>query len=120
MSFTPLYAVSPIDGHYHSAAEPYRDIFSEYGLIRFRVLVEVRWLQRLADEPEIGELGPPSSGQRAAGGLIWYNARMLYDITPPVSPSLAVWPGALIFVTVIAFNFLGDGLQDALDPRAVT
>ena len=34
-------------------------------------------------------------------------------------PQLAIWPGLLIFVTVIAFNFLGDGLQDALDPRAV-
>jgi peptide/nickel transport system permease protein len=34
------------------------------------------------------------------------------------APALAVWPGLLIFVTVIAFNFLGDGLQDALDPRA--
>ena len=34
------------------------------------------------------------------------------------APHLAVWPGLLIFITVIAFNFLGDGLQDALDPRA--
>ena len=34
------------------------------------------------------------------------------------APWLAIWPGLLIFVTVIAFNFLGDGLQDALDPRA--
>lgn len=34
------------------------------------------------------------------------------------APALAVWPGLLIFVTVIAFNILGDGLQDALDPRA--
>jgi len=34
------------------------------------------------------------------------------------APALAVWPGAVIFVTVMAFNFLGDGLQDALDPRA--
>jgi peptide/nickel transport system permease protein len=33
-------------------------------------------------------------------------------------PALALYPGALIFATVIAFNFLGDGLQDALDPRA--
>jgi peptide/nickel transport system permease protein len=33
------------------------------------------------------------------------------------APLLAVWPGLLIFLTVIAFNFLGDGLQDALDPR---
>ena len=35
------------------------------------------------------------------------------------APQLAVWPGLMIFVTVIAFNFLGDGLQDALDPRAL-
>ncbi len=35
------------------------------------------------------------------------------------APWLAIWPGLLIFVTVIAFNFLGDGLQDALDPRAL-
>ena len=34
------------------------------------------------------------------------------------APMLALWPGLLIFLTVIAFNFLGDGLQDALDPRA--
>ncbi len=34
------------------------------------------------------------------------------------SPELATWPGIFIFITVIAFNFLGDGLQDALDPRA--
>jgi peptide/nickel transport system permease protein len=34
------------------------------------------------------------------------------------APALAIYPGLLIFVTVIAFNFLGDGLQDALDPRA--
>ncbi|MBO6520467.1 MAG: ABC transporter permease [Rhodospirillales bacterium] len=34
------------------------------------------------------------------------------------APGLAFYPGVLIFVTVIAFNFVGDGLQDALDPRA--
>lgn len=34
------------------------------------------------------------------------------------APALAVWPGAMIFLTVLAFNFLGDGLQDALDPKA--
>ncbi len=35
------------------------------------------------------------------------------------APMLAVWPGLLIFVTVVSFNFVGDGLQDALDPRAL-
>ncbi len=36
------------------------------------------------------------------------------------APALAFYPGALIFLTVIAFNFLGDGLQDALDPKAIS
>jgi peptide/nickel transport system permease protein len=36
------------------------------------------------------------------------------------APMLAVYPGALILLTVISFNFLGDGLQDALDPRATS
>ena len=35
------------------------------------------------------------------------------------APALAFYPGALIFLTVIALNFLGDGLQDALDPKAM-
>jgi peptide/nickel transport system permease protein len=35
------------------------------------------------------------------------------------APALAFYPGILIFVTVIAFNFLGDGIQDALDPKAM-
>jgi peptide/nickel transport system permease protein len=34
------------------------------------------------------------------------------------APALTLWPGLLIFLTVIAFNFVGDGLQDALDPRS--
>lgn len=36
------------------------------------------------------------------------------------APQLAIYPGLLIFVTVIAFNFLGDGLQDAFDPRSAS
>jgi len=34
------------------------------------------------------------------------------------NPGLAVWPGAMIFVTVLSFNLLGDGLQEVLDPRS--
>ncbi len=51
----------------------------------------------------------PSWGNMLSGALdlIW------------TAPMLVVWPGMLIFVTVIAFNFLGDGLQDAVDPKAV-
>ncbi|MDJ0712589.1 MAG: adenylosuccinate lyase [Woeseiaceae bacterium] len=61
MKVSTLRALSPADGRYADKVNSLRDIFSEYGLIRFRVLVEVRWLQRLADEQQIAELGPPSS-----------------------------------------------------------
>jgi len=50
----------PADGRYADKVDALRDILSEYGLIRFRVLVEVRWLQWLADEPGIPELPPLS------------------------------------------------------------
>jgi adenylosuccinate lyase len=61
MKVSPLRALSPTDGRYASKVDDLRDIFSEYGLMRFRVLVEVRWLQSLADEAQIGEVGPISS-----------------------------------------------------------
>ena len=61
MNVTTLRALSPADGRYADKVEKLRDIFSEYGLIRYRVLVEVRWLQSLADEPAVPEVGPLSS-----------------------------------------------------------
>ena len=51
-----LTAISPIDGRYGSKVEAFRPIFSEYGLIRYRVEVEVRWLQALAKHPQITEV----------------------------------------------------------------
>jgi adenylosuccinate lyase len=51
-----LTAISPIDGRYSSKVEVYRPIFSEFGLIRYRVEVEVRWLQALAKHPQITEV----------------------------------------------------------------
>ncbi|MEA3274717.1 MAG: adenylosuccinate lyase [Pseudomonadota bacterium] len=61
MELSTLTAVSPVDGRYGSKTEDLRPIFSELGLIRHRVLVEVRWLQALADHPGIPEV-PPLSG----------------------------------------------------------
>ena len=55
-----LRALSPGDGRYADKVGSLREIFSEYGLIRYRALVEVRWLQWLADEPAISEVGPLS------------------------------------------------------------
>ena len=55
-----LKAISPADGRYADKVNSLRDIFSEYGLIRYRVLVEVRWLQWMANEPAIAEVAPLS------------------------------------------------------------
>ncbi len=56
MNLSPLTTISPVDGRYASKTEKLRNIFSEYGLIRFRVEVEIRWLQALATETSIEEL----------------------------------------------------------------
>jgi len=64
MDLTPLTAVSPIDGRYADKTADLRPIFSEYGLIRHRVLVEIRWLERLAGEPGIPEVPPFSEHAR--------------------------------------------------------
>ena len=56
MDLNSLSAVSPIDGRYGSKTSNLRPIFSEFGLIRHRVLVEVRWLQMLATHSEIKEV----------------------------------------------------------------
>jgi len=56
MSHSALTSISPIDGRYASKVDALRPIFSEYGLIRYRVEVEVRWLQALAAEAKIVEV----------------------------------------------------------------
>jgi adenylosuccinate lyase len=54
----PLFALSPLDGRYAKSAEALRPIFSEYGLMRARVQVELGWLKSLAAEPKISEVPP--------------------------------------------------------------
>lgn len=58
---TALTALSPLDGRYQRQTEPLRPIFSEWGLIRRRVLVELRWLEALAAEPGVAEVPPLST-----------------------------------------------------------
>ncbi|WP_227430530.1 adenylosuccinate lyase [Psychrobacter sp. I-STPA6b] len=55
---TPLTALSPIDGRYASKADSLRPFLSEFGLIKARVTVEIRWLQALAERSDIAELAP--------------------------------------------------------------
>jgi len=65
LELSSLSAVSPIDGRYGSKTAALRDIFSEYGLIRYRVQVEVRWLLALADHAEIAEVPTLSNEARS-------------------------------------------------------
>ncbi|MDT8428775.1 MAG: adenylosuccinate lyase [Pseudomonadales bacterium] len=55
MAFNRLTAISPIDGRYRNKTGTLAAYFSEYALIRYRVLVEIRWLQQLAAHPEVKE-----------------------------------------------------------------
>ena len=65
MELSTLTAVSPIDGRYGDKSAALRPIFSEYGLIRHRVAVEVAWLRQLAAEPMISEVPPLSAAAEA-------------------------------------------------------
>jgi len=56
MELSPLTAISPIDGRYAGKTAQLRPLFSEYGLIYHRVLVEIRWLQTLSMHPGITEV----------------------------------------------------------------
>jgi len=65
MELSALSAISPVDGRYGSKVKALRPIFSEFGLIKYRVTVEVRWLQKLAATAEINEV-PAFSAQANA------------------------------------------------------
>ena len=58
---SPLTALSPLDGRYHGKVAGLREHFSEHGLIRNRVRVEVEWLKALAAEPALAEIAPFSA-----------------------------------------------------------
>lgn len=56
MELTSLTALSPLDGRYGRTTAALRDFFSEYALIKYRVIVEIEWLKALAAQPAIGEV----------------------------------------------------------------
>ena len=60
-TLTQLTALSPLDGRYYGKVEALRDYFSEFGLIRFRVLIEIEWLKALSAQPDIFEIAPFSA-----------------------------------------------------------
>jgi len=64
--FSALTALSPLDGRYAGKVAALREHFSEFGLVRHRVRVEVAWLVALSDEPAIPEVPRFSDSARAA------------------------------------------------------
>ncbi len=65
MQLTALSAISPIDGRYADKTWDLREICSEYGLIHYRLVVEIRWLQALAREPDVVDVPALSDGANA-------------------------------------------------------
>ena len=65
MTFSPLMAVTPIDGRYADKTTELGSIFSEFGLIHHRVVVEIRWYQFLAANAEVKDLAPLSAAATA-------------------------------------------------------
>ncbi|KAL2642600.1 hypothetical protein R1flu_010187 [Riccia fluitans] len=65
LELSELTAVSPLDGRYGHASKKLRSIFSEYGLTRYRVLVEVRWLQKLSQMDGVNEVPAFSTSAHA-------------------------------------------------------
>ncbi|MDP2832756.1 MAG: adenylosuccinate lyase [Pseudomonadota bacterium] len=65
MELTPLTALTPLDGRYRRSGGKLAPYFSEFGLIRYRVKVEIEWLKALAAEPAIGEVPAFSSATLA-------------------------------------------------------
>ena len=84
-ALSPLTALSPVDGRYGAKVDALRPVFSEYGLIRARVRVEVEWLLALAAHPGIAELKPFSAEASArlrdlAAGFSVADAERVKDI----------------------------------------
>src|SRR6266480_2609005 len=67
---SPLAALSPLDGRYARTADPLREYFSEQALIRYRLRIELAWLEALAAERAIRELKPFSRATKAAFGRL--------------------------------------------------
>ncbi|PRW59008.1 adenylosuccinate lyase [Chlorella sorokiniana] len=85
IELSELTAVGPLDGRYGSKVAALRKTFSEYGLIRFRVLVECRWLQKLSQLPgvsEVPEFGPAANAllDRLATSFTVEEAQEVKDI----------------------------------------
>ncbi len=85
MELTPLTALSPLDGRYQEKLSKLRPLLSEYGLVRYRVLIEIRWLIWLSKEKQIPEIPPLRASdckklEQIASAFSLKNAEMIKTI----------------------------------------
>jgi adenylosuccinate lyase len=73
MELTTLTALSPLDGRYFDKVSELSPIFSEFGLIKFRLFVEIKWLEALANEPAIKEIKKLSKKAQKFLDDLWQN-----------------------------------------------
>ena len=69
--------------------------------------------QAIIAEAALAFLGLGQQPPAPSWGVMLFTSQRFFE----TSPWMAIWPGAAIFVTVLAFNLFGDGLRDALDPK---
>ncbi len=91
MSDSALLALSPLDGRYAGKVDALRPIFSEYGLIKARVKVEVEWLLALANEAGIAELAPFPAGAGLYGCPTTVNNVESIAVAPTILRRGAAW-----------------------------
>ena len=70
MTLTPVSAISPIDGRYYDKTRALEPIFSEFGLMKYRLQVEVSWLKALADHPQISEFELSGDGKKLLDQMV--------------------------------------------------
>ena len=84
MTFENLTSISPIDGRYSDKTSPLKPIFSEFGLMKYRLLVEVRWLEALSKNsniPEVPSFSPESNKKLLLFDFLgWVNNSVLFSI----------------------------------------
>jgi adenylosuccinate lyase len=114
MDLSALTAISPIDGRYGDKTRALRAIFSEYGLIKRRVLVEVRWLQRLSSHPRIAEVPAFSPGAEAR------LEALLEDFGPPAAMRIKALERETNHDVKAVEYFLKESLADTPELAAVS
>lgn len=65
MDTTAITCLSPLDGRYHSKTKSLQPFLSEFGLIYYRIVIEIRWLTALSAEPKITEVAPLTDDEQA-------------------------------------------------------